>query len=176
MRRTALLPLTLLAACSKPAEKAEKLSAADVAAEARKLRLQPGQWETTTLITDMNIPGLSADAAKAATGTRTVTSNCVTPAQAAQPSAEFLSGAKDGNCTYRRFSMANARINAAMTCEPAAAPGAIAMTLNGGYSPTAFDMGMAMKTDLPGDLAMTMKARVSGKRVGECAPQTETNL
>lgn len=173
MRR--LLPLLLLAACSKPASQdAATLTAAAVAAEAKKLRLEPGLWETTTLITALAVPGLSADAAKAATGTRTTTSNCVTPAQAAKPSAEFLSGASDGNCTYQRFSMANARIDAAMTCRPAAAPGAIAMTLDGGYSPTAFTLGMAVRTDLPGDGDMTMRATVTGKRTGDCAANEGT--
>lgn len=169
------LPLLLLAACSKPAPEApEKLSAAAVAAEATKLRLEPGQWETTTLITALEVPGLPAESAKAATGTRTTTRNCVTPAEAAKPSAEFLSGATDGNCTYQRFSMANARIDAAMICRPAAAPGAIAMTLNGGYSPTAFDMGMAVRTDLPGDAKMTMRATVTGKRIGNCTAEEES--
>ena len=169
MRRVAVLLALSLAACSKePERKAGTVAAADVAAEAKKLKLAPGEWETTTLITDMQVPGLPADAMKAATGTRTTTRNCVTPEQAARPGADMLAGTKDGNCTYQRFSMANARIDAAMTCAPAAAPGKVAMTLSGGYSPTAFDMGMAMKTNLPGDTAMTMRAKVTGKRVGEC--------
>lgn len=172
MRSGATLAL-LLVACSKQPEAGEKLTDAKVAAEAGKLRLQPGQWETTTLIDAINVSGMPADAMKAATGTRTTTSNCVTPAQAARPDANILSGTKDGNCTYQRFSMANAKIDAAMTCSPPGIPGTMAMTLAGGYSPTAFDMGMDMKSDMPGNMALTMKATVSGKRVGACSANQE---
>lgn len=174
MRRA--LPLLLLAACQKQPEPANAVAAADVAAEASKLKLQPGEWETTTTLTALDVPGLPADAAKAATGTPTTTRNCVTPEQAAKPGADFLSGTADGNCTYQRFSMANGGIDAAMTCRPAAAPGAVAVRLHGGYAPSAFAMGMEMKTDLPGGAAMTMRARVAGRRIGPCATNTETKI
>lgn len=170
-----LLPLLVAAACSKPAETpGNTVSATAVAAETRKLQLQPGQWETTTLITAMDVAGLPAGATQAATGTRTTTSNCITPAQAAQPDANILSGTKDGNCAYQRFSMAGAKIDAAMTCTPAGAPGRIAMTLAGTHARDRFDMGMAMNTSLPGGLAMTMKATVAGRRTGACTASPET--
>lgn len=176
-----LLPALLVAsACSRPAEtQGDTVSATAVAAETRKLQLQPGQWETTTLITAMDVAGLPADAMQAATGTRTTTSNCITPAQAARPDANILSGTKDGNCTYQRFSMAGTKIDAAMTCAPlgtpAGAPGKIAMTLAGTHARDRFDIGMAMNTDLPGNLAMTMKATVAGRRTGACTSAPETN-
>ena len=171
-----LLPLLVAAACSKPAETpGNAMSATAVASETRKLQLQPGQWETTTLITAMDIAGLPAGATEAATGTRTMTSNCITAADAARPDANILSGTKDGNCTYERFSMTGGSIDAAMTCMPARAPGKIAMTLAGTHARDRFDMGMAMNTSLPGDLAMTMKATVTGRRTGECTnPETGT--
>jgi hypothetical protein len=176
MKRFAvLLALALVAGCSKPAETpGNALSANAVAAETRKLQLQPGQWETTTLITAMNVAGLPAGATQAATGTRTTTSNCITPAEAARPDANILSGTKDGNCTYQRFSMAGEKIDAAMTCAPAKAPGKIAMTLAGTHARDRFDMDMGMKTDLPGGMAMTMKAAVTGRRTGVCTTTPET--
>lgn len=176
MNRVALLvPLAIVAACSKPAETpGNAVSATAVAAETRKLQLEPGQWETTTLITAMEVAGLPAGATQAATGTRTTTSNCITPAAAARPDANILSGTKDGNCTYQRFSMAGAKIDAAMTCTPAGAPGKIAMTLAGTHARDKFDMAMAMNTSLPGNLAMTMKATVTGRRTGVCTSPPET--
>lgn len=172
----AALPLILLAACSKgPDNNADgKLSAAEVSAESAKLKLKPGKWETTTLITDMNVPGLPAQATQGATGTRTTTSNCITPAEAAKPDASLFTGRKDANCTYQRFSMADAKIDAAMTCQPPGLPGTMAMTLSGNHSDTAFAMGMAMTSDTPGPGAMTMKATVSGRHVGPCTPSPET--
>lgn len=168
--------LLIVAACSKPPERkaGTPVGTRQIAAESRKLQFQPGAWETTTVITTMNLTGIPASATKAATGTPTITRNCITPQQAARPDANILSGTKDGNCTYERFSMAGARIDAAMTCAPPGLPGTMAMTLAGGYSPTAFDMGMTMKSDLPGNVAMTMQATVKGKRTGACTPSTET--
>lgn len=168
--------MILFAACSKaPDEKAGKpLSSAKVAAEAEKLKLQPGEWETTAVITDMDVSGLPASATRAATGTPTTTRHCITPEQAARPDAKILSGTRDGHCSYQRFSMAGEKIDAAMTCTPPGAPGKMAMTLTGGYSPTAFAMGTTIKTDLPGNMAMTMKASVKGRRIGACATGAET--
>lgn len=173
MKAAALLILVVAAAaCSKaPEPKAEDaLSERDVAAEATKLKLEPGRWETTTLITDIDVSGLPADATDAATGTPTTTATCVTPAQAAKPDASFLSGTRDANCEYQRFSMAGKRIDAALTCSPRGLAGgkAIEMKLTGGYSSTAFAMNMTMNTKLAASMAMTMKATVNGKRTGAC--------
>ena len=73
--------------------------------------------------------------------------------------------------------MAGAKIDAAMTCAPnAGIPGAggVSMTLTGDHSPAAFDIALAMKTDLPGGQAMTMTARVDGRRTGDCSTTGET--
>lgn len=172
MRVLVGLALVLLAAaCSKGTDRDAdgKLSHTEVAAEARKLRLDPGQWETTTRIDAIAVPGVSADMMKAATATPTTTANCITPAQAASPDANLLSGTADANCTYQRFSMADARIDAAMTCDPPGVPGTMAMTLAGSYAPTRFSMRMDMKSEGTGPAAVTMKATVEGRRIGACS-------
>ena len=175
MRAAMIVPLLLLSAsCSKRAddEPEASVSAAQVSAEARKIKLEAGEWETTTKITQIEVQGLPKAAAQKAAGTNTVTRNCITPAEAARPDANILSGTKDGNCTYQRFSMAGSKIDAAMTCSPRGLPGKMAMTLEGDYSSTAYVLDMAMKADLPGSMAMDMKASVSGKRIGECGVGT----
>lgn len=172
MRALVLVPLILLpAACSKKEEAGAggNLTTAQVSAEASKIKLDAGEWETTTKITDIAVKGMPEAAAKAASGTNTVTRNCITAAEAASPDANLLSGTKDGNCAYQRFSMAGQKIDAQMTCSPRGLPGKMAMTLTGDYSRTAYDLNMNMKTDLPGSMAMDMKATVTGRRVGECA-------
>lgn len=175
MKRLVVAMLLLAAGCSKETDRNAdgKLSASEVSAEASKLVLKPGKWQTTTLITDMDVTGLPANMLEAATGTRTTTTNCVTPAQAARPDPQIFTGRKDVDCTYQRFSLADAKIDAAMTCNPPA--GRLALTLAGNHSPTAFAMGMTMKTDLPGAGTMTMKATVSGKHLGACTPDGKTS-
>jgi len=177
LKRFAAATLLLAAACSKGTDRNAdgKLSSSEVSAEASKLVLKPGKWQTTTLITDMDVTGLPAEMLEAATGTRTTTTNCVTPAQAARPDPQIFTGRKDVDCTYQRFSLANAKIDAAMTCNPPAPAGRLALVLAGNHSPTAFAMGMTMKTDFPGMGAMTMKATVSGKHLGACTPERKTS-
>lgn len=174
MRAAFLFPLLLAASCSKRADDTSEagMSAAQVSSEARKIKLEPGEWETTTKVTKIEVQGLPKAAAEKASGTNTVTRNCITPAEAARPDANILSGTKEGNCTYQRFSMAGSKIDAAMTCSPRGLPGKMAMTLEGDYSPTAYVLDMAMKADLPGSMAMDMKASVSGRRIGECSAGT----
>lgn len=176
MRLRATIPLLLLAACSRGADSDGdgKLSAAEVSVESAKLRLQPGQWETTTLITELSATGLAAEAAKTATGTRTKTTKCITAAEAARPDASLITGLKDANCAYRRFSMADAKIDAEMTCDPVDRPGRVALTLSGNHSTTAYALSMAMRTGGAGAGALSMKATVSGKRLGACTPGQET--
>lgn len=132
-------------------------------------RLQPGIWETTTRITDLNIPGHSPEQLSAATGTPTTTRDCVTPAEAARGDALIKLGAKNDGCTYQRLSLSGGKVDAAMTCAAQGEAGRMAMTLGGDYGPAAFTLRMDMKSALPGNQAMTMKARVAGKRIGACA-------
>lgn len=175
MKRAAIATLLILAGCSKGTDRNAdgKLSTKEVSAEADKLVLRPGRWETTTLITDIDVAGVPAEMMKAATGTRTTTTNCVTPEQAARPDPQTFTGRKDVDCKHQRFSLSNAKIDAAMTCRPPKAPGTLALTLSGNHSPDAFAMGMTMKTDGVG--AMTMKATVSGKHLGACTTTERTN-
>lgn len=176
MRGTVALAALLLAACSQGTDRDAdgKLTSQAIKAEASKLVLRPGHWETTTLITDMQVPGLTPDMLKAATGTRTTTRNCVSQAQAARPDPQVFTGRDDVDCTYQRFSLSGAKIDAAMTCRPPAAPGTVALTLAGNHSPTAFAMGMTMNTQLPGAGGMTVKATVSGRHLGACTAGEKT--
>jgi len=78
--------------------------------------------------------------------------------------------------------MTGGRIDAAMTCAPAASAGqvaaggqAVTMVLGGAYKPAAYTVGLDMKSKLPGGMAMAMKATVTGKRVGECPAGGQPN-
>lgn len=179
MKQLALLVPLLAGACSKaddaPPPTSGNMTAAAVSAEAAKLIFRPGEWETRVQVTTLEVPGVDAATLKGATDTPTVTRSCMTAADAAKPSADFLSGTKNGKCTFQRFSLANGRLDSAMMCAPAGAPGRAAMTLKGTYTPESFAQTMNMYIDLPGD-GMTMVARVAGRRIGACAaarPQPE---
>ena len=65
--------------------------------------------------------------------------------------------------------MDNGRMTGTMTCTGGQMPGSIEMKMDGTYGPESYDMMMDMETSgLPGGMTMTIKARTTGKRVGDC--------
>ena len=173
MRPILLASATLLslAACGQSEEKGRKQSAQEVAKEMAALKMEPGQWVATNEILSASAPGLPEQALKQMVGQKTTVSNCVTPEQAAKPSANFLAAQKNSNCTYQDFSMEDGRMTGTMTCSGGQVPGEMEMKMAGEYSARSYDMNMDMNAkNMPGGMAMTIKARTSGRKVGECRP------
>jgi hypothetical protein len=171
--RPLLFPLALagiLAACgSEPGTKTENMTAEEVADELSEMKIEPGQWEATNEILSVNAVGVPADALKGMIGQKTTVSNCITPEQAAKPSANFLAAQKDSNCTYQDWRMDDGEMTGVMTCQGGGMPGKVVMKMAGSYGPTAYDLDMDMNSSqLPGGLTMTIKAKTTGRRVGEC--------
>ena len=143
-------------------------SAEDVAKEMSALKMRPGQWEATNEILSATAPGIPPEALRSMVGQKTTASSCVTPEQASKPSANFLAGQKDSDCTYQDFSMDNGRMTGTMNCSIRGMPGNTAMKMDGKYSPVAYDMNMDMNVGMPGGVKMNVKARTTGRRIGEC--------
>ena len=172
--RSLLLPFALaglLAACSSEPETAatENMTAEEVAEELSDMKIEPGQWEATNEILSVNAAGVPADALKSMIGQKTTVSNCITPEQAAKPSANFLAAQQSSNCTYQDWRMEGGRMTGTMTCQGGDTPGTVVMKMAGDYGPAAYNLDMDMNTTgLPGGLTMTIKAKTTGRRVGEC--------
>jgi uncharacterized protein YceK len=166
-----LLPcavLLALAGCGSGGTKGGEQSAEDVAKEMAALKMRPGQWEATNEVVSANAPGLPAEALRGMVGQKSTVSNCVTPEQAAKPSANFLAGQRDSDCTYEDFSMDDGQMTGTMSCAVPGVPGRTVMKMNGKYSPVAYDMDMDMQVAIPGGMKMEVKARTTGRRIGEC--------
>jgi hypothetical protein len=160
--------LLLLAACER-AEKGAQQSPEQVAEEMSALKLEPGQWEATNEILTASAPGIPPEALRQMVGQKTTVSNCVTPEQAENPSANFLSAQKDSNCTYQDFSMKGGRMAGTMTCSGPNMPGKMVMKMEGAYGADNYKMNMDMEAQgMPG-VNMTVKALTTGRRVGPCA-------
>ena len=168
---SAVAVLLALVSCGKSEEKGRKQSAADVAEEISAVKLEPGQWQATTEIVSANMPGLPQAALDKMAGTKTTISNCVTPEQAERPGANFLAAQKNMDCTYQDFSMQGGRWTGTMTCKQAQVPGTTVMKLDGRYDSRSYDMIMEMNLSQPSQQpGMAMKARVTGRRIGDCTP------
>ncbi len=165
----------LLAGCGKADEVAlTNASPREVAAKVgavEAMRLEPGQWETRVSVSDIAMPDMPAgvgDQVKAAMKTQanTAITSCITPEQAANPEGKVFGGG-EGQCRYRRFVMAAGRIDAEMDCSGAGGR-AVTLKTEGSFTPTSFEVENAMRMGGVGAPAMSMKAKVSGRRIGQC--------
>lgn len=180
MAMAAALAALTLGACSKEdggsASGDSPQSAEEVASQMAKVSLQPGEWETTSEIVEVtmdNMPqGMPAGMLDAMKGRKTTVKSCITPEQAENPEADFLTAQKDGNCTYSGFEMAGGTIRGNVSCTSEQG-GTANIAMEGIYSPASYAMTMNMNGDgmggagTPG-MTMQMKMKTSGKRIGEC--------
>lgn len=159
-----------LAGCGRQDQpRGQEMSAEEVADQLSEMKIEPGEWVATNEIVSVSAPGVPADALGQMVGRETTVRNCITPEQAARPDANFLAVQENSNCTYEDWSMDDGRMAGTMTCTGGQMPGTIVMTMDGTYDDTSYAMDMDMETSgLPGGLTMTIKARTTGKRVGEC--------
>lgn len=180
--------LIALAACGGP-EKKEGGNASGEAAAAggsgsdggalaggsATLRLEPGEWETIVESVSVEAPNMPQQArdmmAKAMGGSKMSVRHCVTPEEANRPSGDLFSGRKDGNCTSKDFSVSGGRVQGTITCNDPQA-GAVNLVMDGRFDPRSYTVSQTMKTDAAGQ-TMTIKSRVSGRRVGECSAATK---
>jgi hypothetical protein len=161
--------LLALASCGKGDGNGRQQSAREVAKEMSAMKMEPGQWEATNEILSASAPGLPKGALDRMVGQKTTVSNCVTPEQAQRPSANFLAAQKNSDCTYQDFSMEDGRVTGTMTCKGGETQGKMVMKMEGRYDPRSYELNMEMNaSDMAEGMAMTVKARTTGHRVGEC--------
>lgn len=170
--------LLMLAGCNKGVEM-KNASVEDVAAATRDAHfIKPGQWTTTSEIISVDIEGMPAEGrqmgaamSKAMVGRKNSFESCVTEEESKKPAAGLFAGGDKGSCTYDSFSMSGGTLKAVMSCKSAGGPGSMTMAMDGDYGDEAYTMNVSMKMagapGMPGS-GMTMKAKNSGKRIGEC--------
>ena len=148
----------LAAGCGEPPD--NNMTVEEVADQLSNMRIEPGLWELTSEVIDVRAPNLPREVRNRMVGPRSRLRHCITPEQAARPSANFL--AARGDCTYRDFTVQDGRVRGAMSCPDATA------VMDGRYGPQAYDMGMEMQSPIPGGAVMTLQLRAKGRRLGAC--------
>lgn len=134
--------------------------------------LDAGQWQGTVKILDValpsvaNVPPALVKQMKEKFAAGHSFSSCLTPDEAKRNSGRFLAN-NSGDCTYDHFTMANGRIDAALTCQ--AQGREQAMTMTGSYTRTSYDIEMASQAKTP-EGGMSMKMAMTAHRTGACAP------
>jgi hypothetical protein len=160
-RGAAFLAILLASGCGGEREPRE-MSAVEVAAELAGMRIAPGLWELTSEVVDVRAPDLPQEVRQRMIGPRRRLRHCITPEQAAHPSANFLAGRAESECAYRGFTVEGGRLRGEMTCPEASA------TMAGRYGPEGYDLRMAMESAMPSGATMTLELRSRGRRIGEC--------
>lgn len=174
------LPLLALAACSGGGADKDgdgKISKEEVAKEAESIKFSPGEWENKVEIVDVKFDesklpperkAMTSALAKQMVGQVQTSKNCLTEEQAKKPGADFLAGAANNGCTYKTFDLSGGAINAKISCK-GKQPGQLGdIKLTGTYTATSYDMQMDMAMSSGEMGSMTMKAKNSAKRIGEC--------
>jgi hypothetical protein len=168
-RPGAALLLIALAGCGGDTERA--MSAAEVAAELAHLQIAPGQWETTSAVTAASGPNMPVNVRNEMLRHRRIASNCITPAEAAHPAANFLQMQTGNACTYADFSVAGGRMRGTMRCTGGGMAGLMTTTIEGHYSPASVDIAMHMAaTGQPRGADATIATRTISRRIGPCPP------
>ena len=168
-----LTAATLCACGSSDTVELENASTNEVAQEMAKKSdasfVNPGQWEQTTTLVEMDAPGIPAqyaEAIKKQMGQSQVHRTCLTPEQTKNPKEDFFTGA-DKNCRYEHFKWGDGKVDMKLLCtHPQATQ---TMEMAGTYQPDSYQMAMtvASKGSSPME-TMNMKMKVDAKRVGEC--------
>lgn len=133
--------------------------------------LQPGQWEMTTKMTDIEIPGappaVAAQMKQAMTAQAQTQSRCITPAEAANPAGNMASPSGNAQgCTFSKQTFSGGAIDVAGSC-PGPAGGRMETTLSGSYTATTMDTRISANIE-GGPQPMRMSGTMTGRRTGDC--------
>ena len=164
-----MLLVGIAAGCGGP-EQAD-MSANEVAGTLEGLRIEPGLWEVSSEITDVRGPNLPLAIRERMIGPRGMVRHCMSPDQAARPSAAFLAGRGDGRCRYRGFAMENGVMRGAMTCTEPDSAAPVETMMAGRYGRTGYELRMEMLNPLPDGAVMRVFVTSRGRRVGRCNPE-----
>jgi len=162
----------MLAACGSQSEgdgeKAGEKGAAVTsgAAGGGAVAMTPGQWEMTVQMIRMTVPGMPEGASPPAMPATTIRT-CLTPEQASQPNADFLTGTSaNGDCSYENMSMGGGRLQGSVQCNTPG--GAMRATFEGQFTPTSYEMTQQAQVGNEGSPGMEMETRITGRRIGDC--------
>jgi hypothetical protein len=163
--------LLALAACKQAPPPEPAVPEEEVAAQLARVKVEPGQWERTTEI--LAAEGAVSEAERSQiVGRKTTSSDCITPAQAERPSANFLAAQQNSECTYHEFRMQGGKLSSRTSCVGKDSPDQLVTVMTGDYAPDSYDMRTKVQT--PGQAGLvTITTRTRGKRVGECTAQAD---
>lgn len=147
--------------------------------------LQPGQWEMTSQMTAVEIPGAPPEVQaqmRAQQGRTQTDRTCITPEQASNPLRQFresMTGPGAG-CQTSEDVFAGGVIRIRTTCQrPGGAQGSAQVTMEGTFTATTLAATVAISAQGanvagPGTTAMRVSTNLRGRRIGDCPANAQT--
>jgi Protein of unknown function (DUF3617) len=166
MRLILLVPLLAAGACSEASEAPKPAAAPKVDA------LQAGQWETVTEVTRLVPKDKGSPKINTPAGTKTTASLCVAEGDSKKPDPKLFAGSKD-SCEYDNFYMSSGTLNASMKCSRPGLAGTLMTTIYGDYTGDSLNATLDTVTYLATDGDVSIAAKMTGRRVGECTAETD---
>jgi len=163
MRLMLVIPLLLAAGCGGDTDGGEKAKATRLAS------LEPGQYELSSEVTSFTSVDEGAPAINTPVGTRTTQSVCV--GGSGRAPTELFSG-EGFECSYNNYYARNGRINTLLQCRRDGLQGDIAMSVDGTFESGQLSYNRNVRTILVSDGDVLVNHRVTGRRTGDCAPET----
>lgn len=142
-------------------------------------QIQPGMWETTTRMTEIELPGMPPEIAeqmKAQIQNQSQTqSQCITREQAANPAGKMLSQGPDAQgCNFSDSVFEGGRINVRGTCPGPGGQGSATLSWEGRYTETTMEGRVSAEVQAPagaagsGPQTIRMAGTLSARRTGDC--------
>ena len=131
--------------------------------------MQPGQWEVTTQMVSMNVPGAPASAIAQQAPPNT-SLRCIKATDADELAKSFAE-ANPEQCPTREFSMSGGRMNGQITCSQDGKESST--TLTGDYTAKSFDMRIEQKTPSAPGQVVTAVMRSTGRWIKDECPAEE---
>ncbi len=142
--------------------------------------LQPGQWEMTTRMTNIEVPGVppaQAEAMRSAMANQAQTqSRCITAEEAANPARGMVNPTGEAaGCTFTDQTFAGGVIKVSGSCPAPGGQGTVRTSLDGSYTPTTMEARISAEVQAgpgapPGvPQTVRMSGTMTSRRTGDCA-------
>ena len=172
----ALPPMLFLAGCNKqPEVSATNASTAEVTQKVASATggapIEPGRWESTTTVRDLEMPAMPNLPPQVKEQMKTQMAGthsdirCVTAEDVQK--AFRTDRTSDKNCKFEHFTLSGGKIDAAMACDQGK-DGKMKVAMTGNYSAQAYHMDMDSSAEDGRMGKMTIKMSIDAKRVGAC--------
>ena len=132
--------------------------------------IQPGNWETTTRFTSVEIPGMPEAMAKqmqAQLANQPPQTRCITPAEAANPTGGMMGSQNPQGCTFTEQTFSGGVIRVRGSCPGPGGQGQIRMSWEGSYTDTTMT-GNVTTEMTGGPQTMRMSGTINSRRTGDC--------